>query len=105
MPSASRIISGYPTWSPGLSAKPAESAVPMSGRISIGRGSRSRDGQQVMGFSITTNQAAIIALFRVLGMPTAATDQRTARHQHPQHLVTALADLAKAGEPVSRPGQ
>jgi hypothetical protein len=39
------------------------------------------------------------------GMPTAATDRPTAHHQHRQDLVTALADLAKAGEPVSGPGQ
>ena len=87
-------------------------------------------------FSITTNQAAIIALFRVvnryvgnlppmpgvfpdypapvvrnagaerelthdaLGHAAAATHRRPAGHQHPEHVVTALARLAEAGEPL-----
>jgi putative SOS response-associated peptidase YedK len=91
-------------------------------------------------YSITTNQAAIIALFRVVnryvgnlppmsgvfpdypaavirntdagtemvtmrwGMPLAARG-RPAGHQHPQHLVAALAHMAQAGAPLPRPGQ
>ena len=92
-------------------------------------------------YSITTNQAAIIALFRVinryvgnlppmpgvfpdypapvvrnaeqrtrddhdaLGHAAAAADRRPAGHQHPQHLVAALARLAEAGEPLPGAGQ
>jgi putative SOS response-associated peptidase YedK len=85
-------------------------------------------------YSITTNQAAIIALFRVInrhvgtpmpgvfpdypapvvrnsgdgreltmmrwGMPPSLRTRRAAGHQHPQHVVTALAGLAEAGEPL-----
>jgi putative SOS response-associated peptidase YedK len=89
-------------------------------------------------YSITTNQAAIIALFRVINryvrnlppMPgvfpdypapvvrnaggereltmrhAAATEvRRAAGHQHPQHIVTSLARLAEAGEPLSGAGE
>ncbi len=92
-------------------------------------------------YSITTNQAAIIALFRVinryvgnlppmpgvfpdypapvvrnvgaerelihdaLGHAATAARRRTAGHQHPQHLIPALAGLAEAGEPVPGPVQ
>jgi len=87
-------------------------------------------------YSITTNQAAIAALFRVVNRyggnlaPTPGVfpdypapvirnirhrddsdalgnDAATAahwwstRHQHPQHVITALARLAEAGEPLS----
>jgi putative SOS response-associated peptidase YedK len=87
-------------------------------------------------YSITTNQAAIAALFRVLnqsvgnlppmtgvfpdylapvvrnadgyremimmrwGMPPPVAHRRSTRHQYSQHVVTALARLAQAGEPV-----
>ncbi len=86
-------------------------------------------------YSITTNQAAIIALFRVvnryvgnlppmpgvfptirprdlqhygrsradddaLGYATAATGGRISGDQHQEYVVTALADLAQAREPV-----
>jgi putative SOS response-associated peptidase YedK len=90
-------------------------------------------------YSITTNQAAIIALFRVVNryvgnlapMPgvfpdypapvirnndagtemvtmrwgSATAHRRAAGHQHPQHVIAALARLAEAGEPVLGPGQ
>jgi hypothetical protein len=92
-------------------------------------------------YSITTNQAAIIALFRVVNryvgnlapMPgvfpdypapvvrntDAGTEMVTMRwghavvtahrlaagHQHPQHVFTALARLAEAGETLHCPGQ
>src|ERR1700758_2629976 len=91
-------------------------------------------------YSITTNQAAIIALFRVVnryvgnlplmpgvfpdypapvirntdtgtemvtmrwGMPT-APHGRAAGHEHPQHVIAALARLAQAGEPLLGPCQ
>ena len=87
-------------------------------------------------YSITTNQAAIIALFRVInryvgnlppmpgvfpdypapvvrnagtereltmmrwGMPPPPTFGGPAGHQHPQHVVAALARLAEAGKPL-----
>jgi putative SOS response-associated peptidase YedK len=87
-------------------------------------------------YSITTNQAAIIALFRVinryvgnlapmpgvfpdypapvvrnagterelvmmpLGYAPAASYRRPASHQHPQHLLAALARLAQARKPL-----
>ena len=92
-------------------------------------------------YSITTNQAAIAALFRVInryvgnlapmpgvfpdypapvirntdsgrelthdavGHAAAAAARRAAGHQHPQHVIAALARLAQAGEPLlwSRP--
>ena len=88
-------------------------------------------------YSITTNQAAIIALFRVvnryvgnlppmpgvfpdypapvirntdadragddaMGHAATAAHRRAACHQHPQHVVAALARLAEAGEPLPR---
>jgi hypothetical protein len=92
-------------------------------------------------YSITTNQAAIIALFRVinryvgnlppmpgvfpdypapvvrnagfdremgddaLGHAATAAHRRAAGHQHPQHLLTALAGLAEAGKPLPGPVQ
>jgi putative SOS response-associated peptidase YedK len=92
-------------------------------------------------YSITTNQAAIIALFRVVTryvgnlppMPgvfpdypapvvrnvgtdreltimrwgDAATTEvwRPAGHQHPEHVVTALARLAEAGKPLPGAGE
>ncbi|MET4212365.1 putative SOS response-associated peptidase YedK [Bradyrhizobium sp. LA2.1] len=93
-------------------------------------------------YSITTNQAAIAGLFRVVRryegnlppMPgvfpdypapvirdagggereivmmrwghAATTEQaRPARHQHPQHLVAALARMAQAGASLSRARQ
>ena len=92
-------------------------------------------------YSITTNQAAIINLFRVInryvgnlapmpgvfpdypapvirntdsgteitlmrwGMPATAEDRRPAGHEHPQHLLAALARLAEAGEPLLGSGQ
>ena len=92
-------------------------------------------------YSITTNQAAIAALFRVvnryvgnlapmpgvfpdypapvvrntgdrartrpdaLGHAAAAAHRRAAGHQHPQHVVAALARLAEAGEPLPGPVQ
>jgi putative SOS response-associated peptidase YedK len=92
-------------------------------------------------YSITTNQAAIIALFRVInryvgnlapmpgvfpdypapvvrntrdrprvdhdavGHAAATPHRRSARHQHPQHVVAALAKRAQAGEPMLGPGQ
>ena len=92
-------------------------------------------------YSITTNQAAIAALFRVvnryvgnlapmpgvfpdypapvvrnterwhrngdhaMGHATAAAHRRAAGHQHPQHVIAALARLAQAGEPMLGPGQ
>ena len=92
-------------------------------------------------FSITTNQAAIAALFRVvnryvgnlapmpgvfpdypapvirntdtgtrvdhdaLGHAAATAHWRPAGHQHPQHVVAALARLAEAGEPLLGPVQ
>ena len=88
-----------------------------------------------------TNQAAIIALFRVinryvgnlapmpgvfpdypapvirnirhrervvddaLGHAAATAHRRAAGHQHPQHVIAALARLAEAGEPLSCPVQ
>jgi putative SOS response-associated peptidase YedK len=85
-------------------------------------------------YSITTNQAAIAALFRVvnryvgnlpampgvfpdypapvvrnagaerdhdaLGHATAATSRRIPGHQHQEHVVTTLAGMAQAGEPL-----
>ena len=92
-------------------------------------------------YSITTNQAAIAALFRVvnryvgnlapmpgvfpdypapvirntgrrtrndddaLGHAAATAHRRAAGHQHPQHVIAALARLAQAGEPLPGPGQ
>jgi putative SOS response-associated peptidase YedK len=89
-------------------------------------------------YSITTNQAAIIALFRVnryvgnlAPMPGVFPDypapvirntdtgteigtmrwgmppppRTAAGHQHPQHVVAALAWLAQAGEPMPCPCQ
>src|SRR6187401_2893462 len=82
-------------------------------------------------YSITTNQAAIAALFRVINryvgnlapMPgvfpdypapvvrntmehtAAAAHRRAAGHQHPQHVLAALAWLAQAREPLPCPGQ
>jgi hypothetical protein len=87
--------------------------------------------------SITTNQAAIIALFRVinryvgnlppdacwriprlpgsrhpqhghrdgdgddaLGYATTVAHGRAASHEHPQHILAALAQLAQAGDPM-----
>jgi putative SOS response-associated peptidase YedK len=40
-----------------------------------------------------------------MGHATASPDRRTAGHQHPQHLVPALARLAEAREPVLGPVQ
>ena len=91
-------------------------------------------------YSITTNQEAIAALFRVvnryvgnlapmpgvfpdypapvirntetarddpdaLGHAAATAHGRAAGHQHPQHVIAALARLAEAGEPLLRPVQ
>ena len=92
-------------------------------------------------YSITTNQAAIAALFRVInryvgnlapmpgafpdypapvvrntdsgarvehdavGHAAASAHRRAAGHQHPQHVIAALARLAEAGEPLSCPVQ
>ena len=91
-------------------------------------------------YSITTNQAAISALFRAmnqqvgnlppmpgvfpdypapvvrnadgeradhdaLGHAAATAHRRAAGHQHPQHVIAALARLAEAGEPMPGPGQ
>ena len=92
-------------------------------------------------YSITTNQAAIAALFRVInrydgnlapmpgvfpdypapvirntddwprvdhdamGHAAAAEVDVAASHEYPQHVVTALARLAQAGEPLLSPGQ
>jgi len=92
-------------------------------------------------YSITTNQAAIAALFRVVnryvgnlapmpgvfpdypapvirntdagtemmtmrwGMPPPPRTGWAAGHQHPQHVIAALARLAEAGEPLPCPGQ
>jgi putative SOS response-associated peptidase YedK len=92
-------------------------------------------------YSITTNQAAIAALFRVVnryvgnlapmpgvfpdypapvvrntdtgrelsmmrwGMPPPPRTGGPAGHQRPQHVVTALARLAQAGEQMLGPGQ
>jgi putative SOS response-associated peptidase YedK len=92
-------------------------------------------------YSITTNQAAIIALFRVInryvgnlppmpgvfpdypapvirntdtgtemvtmrwGMPPPRPHGRSASDQYPQHIVTALADVVEAREPMPRSGQ
>ena len=38
------------------------------------------------------------------GMPP-PPHRRPARHQHPQHLIAALARLAEAGKPLPRPAQ
>ena len=92
-------------------------------------------------YSITTNQAAIAVLFRVinryvanlapmpgvfpdypapvirntdsgtelanhaLGHAAATAHRRPAGHQHPQHIIAALADVAPAGEQVPCPGE
>ena len=92
-------------------------------------------------YSITTNQAAIAALFRVvnryvgnlapmpgvfpdypapvirntdtghrdghdaLGHAATTAHGRAASHQHPQHVIAALARLAEAREPMPGPGQ
>jgi hypothetical protein len=92
-------------------------------------------------YSITTNQEAILRLFRVInryvgnlppmpgvfpdypapvvrnagadreltmmrwGMPPPPRTGGTASHQHPQHVVTALAGLAEAREPLPGPLQ
>src|SRR5271166_1682869 len=92
-------------------------------------------------YSITTNQAAIIELFRVvnryvgnlasmpgrfsrlsgpcnpqhrdwqrashdaLGHAATATHGWPARHQHPQHILAALARLAQAGEQMLGPSK
>jgi putative SOS response-associated peptidase YedK len=92
-------------------------------------------------YSITTNQAAIINLFRVVnryvgnlapmpgvfpdypapvirngesgtelammrwGHAATAAHGWPAGHQHPQHIVAALARLAQAREPVLGPGE
>ena len=92
-------------------------------------------------YSITTNHAAIIALFRVInryignlppmpgvfpdypapvirnkdtgrelamirwGMPPPFKTGGAPGHEHPQHIVSTLADVAEAGKPVSRSGQ
>ena len=74
-------------------------------------------------YSITTNQAAIIALFRVVNryvgnlppMPgvfpdypapvvrnAAAEVRRPARNEHPEHGVATLARLVEAGKPLPR---
>jgi hypothetical protein len=70
-------------------------------------------------YSITTNQAAIAALFRVINRyvgnlppmpgvfpdyPAPVTHRRTARHQYPEHIVSALARLAEARKPLPGPG-
>jgi hypothetical protein len=98
-------------------------------------------GTQRNLYSITTNQAAIAALFRVVnryvgnlppmpgvfpdypapvvrnagddreltmmrwGMPPPPRTGSAAGHQHPQHVIAALARLAEAGEPVLGPRQ
>ncbi|MEH2560687.1 hypothetical protein V1289_000314 [Bradyrhizobium sp. AZCC 2289] len=76
-------------------------------------------------YSITTNQEAIRALFRVInryvgnlppmpgvgvfpdyparGHAATAARWRSACHQHPQHRLTALADVAEAGETLLGP--
>ena len=87
-------------------------------------------------YSITTNQEAIIRLFRVInryvgnlapmpgvfpdypapvirnteggremammrwGMPSPPAHGRSGGHEHPQHVLTALAGMAQAGEPL-----
>jgi putative SOS response-associated peptidase YedK len=79
-------------------------------------------------YSITTNQAAIITLFRVMNryvgnlpaMPgvfpdypapvvrnagadrelTATARRRIPGHEHTEHVITALAGLAEAGKPL-----
>jgi putative SOS response-associated peptidase YedK len=94
-------------------------------------------------YSITTNQEAIIRLFRVInryvgnlapmsgvfpdypapvirnadagsgwelammrwGMPPPPRTGGAAGHQHPQHVIAALARLAEAGEPMPGSGQ
>jgi hypothetical protein len=92
-------------------------------------------------YSITTNQEAIRALFRVvnryvgnlapvpgrvsrlsragrsqcghragvspdaLGNAATAAHRRTAGHEHPQHVIAALAWLAEAGKPLPGPVQ
>lgn len=45
-------------------------------------------------YSVTTNQEAI-----------RAAHGRAAGHQHPQHVITALANVAQAGKPVLGPGK
>ena len=39
-----------------------------------------------------------------MGHAAATAHRRAAGHQHPQHVVAALARLAEAGEPLSGPG-
>jgi putative SOS response-associated peptidase YedK len=92
-------------------------------------------------YSITTNQAAIIALFRVInryvgnlppmsgvfpdypapvvrdtgaeremvlmrwGMPPPPRTGGPPGHEHPQHVVAALAGMPQAGEPVLGPSE
>jgi putative SOS response-associated peptidase YedK len=85
-------------------------------------------------YSITTNQEAIRAMFRVinryvgnlppmpgvfpdypapvvrndhdaLGNAPTAPHGRPADHQHPQYDITALARLVEAGKPLSGPAQ
>src|SRR5215217_845678 len=77
-------------------------------------------------YSITTNQEAVRALFRVINryvgnlppMPGVFPDypapvirnvgadrDRPASHQHPQYVIAALAHVAQAGEQVLDPGK
>jgi len=40
-----------------------------------------------------------------MGYAAATAHRRAARHQHPQHVIPALARLAEAGKPLPCPGQ
>ena len=40
-----------------------------------------------------------------MGHAAIAAHRGTSGHQHPQHVVAALADLVEAGEPLPRPGE
>jgi hypothetical protein len=46
-----------------------------------------------------------LIMMRSLGHAVAAAFRRPASHQYPEHVVTALARLAKARKPVSGPVQ
>src|SRR5438128_6632936 len=39
------------------------------------------------------------------GMPPPPRTRRTAGHQHPQHVITSLAHVAEAGEPLLGPSE
>ena len=86
----------------------AEWTAEIETRIATIRAQRNGDGQpltKVNAIALAGRWYRWFIKQHAVGDAIAASHRGTACHQHPQHVITALACVAQAGEPMPLPGQ